>query len=83
MRAIPACLLGLSLSSCVASMAGSAVTSLAGTAIRAPFKVGSKAVDMATTNQAEADRNLGRKVRKQRERERREREESEREARVN
>ena len=69
MRAFPACLLGLLLSGCVASIAGSAVTGLAGTAIRAPFKVGSKAIDMATTSQEEADRNLGRKVRKQRERE--------------
>ena len=64
MRALPVCLVGLLLSGCVASMAGSAVTSIAGTAIRAPFKVGSNAIDMATTSQAEADRNLGRKVRK-------------------
>ena len=73
MRAFSVCLLGLLLSGCVASMAGSAVTGLAGTAIRAPFKFGSKAIDIATTSQEEADRNLGRKVRKQRKREARER----------
>ena len=73
MRAFSVCLLGLLLSGCVASMPGGAVTGLAGTAIRAPFKVGSKAIDMATTSQDEADRNLGRKVRKQRKREARER----------
>lgn len=39
----------------------SAVTSVA----TAPFKVVGKAADLATTSQEEADRNLGRKVRKQ------------------
>ncbi|WP_295632137.1 hypothetical protein [Novosphingobium sp.] len=57
-------------------MAGSAVTGLAGTAVRAPFKVGSKAIDVGTTSQDEADRNLGRKIRKQRKREERERREA-------
>jgi hypothetical protein len=32
----------------------------------APVRVGSKVVDWSTTSQSEADRNLGRKVRKER-----------------
>ena len=35
----------------------------------APFKVAGKAVDWTTTSQSEADRNYGRKMRKQEERE--------------
>jgi hypothetical protein len=42
-----------------------------------PVKAGSKAVDMATTSQSEADRNYGRKMRKAEEREGRERKEHE------
>jgi len=38
-----------------------------------PVKAGSKAVDWATTSQSEADRNYGRKMRKQEAREGRER----------
>lgn len=50
----------LALSGCV-----SALTTVA----TAPFKVVGKAVDLATTSQDEADRNLGRDVRKQQEEE--------------
>ena len=39
----------------------------------APFKVAGKAVDWTTTSQSEADRNYGRKMRKQEEREGKER----------
>ena len=43
----------------------------------APFKVAGKAVDWTTTSQSEADRNYGRKMRKQEEREGRERRKAE------
>jgi hypothetical protein len=55
----------LSLGGCVASTAMKIAT--------APVRVASKAVDLATTSQAEADRNYGRKARKAEEREGRER----------
>lgn len=41
--------------------------------VTAPVKVTSKAIDWTTTSQSEADRNYGRKMRKQEEREGRER----------
>lgn len=68
MRIAPLLVLALPLSGCVASMAAGVAT----TAVKAPFKVSGKAIDMATTSQDEADRNLGRKVRKRREQEQRE-----------
>lgn len=46
-----------------------------------PIKVASKAVDVATTSQAEADRNRGRELRKADERERKERKRAAREQR--
>jgi len=49
-------LAALTLSGCLASTAASIVT--------APVRVGAKVVDMATTSQAEADRNRGRAMRK-------------------
>lgn len=43
--------------------------STAASVVKAPFKVVGQAADWATTSQDEADRNLGRKVRKQQEEE--------------
>jgi hypothetical protein len=40
--------------------------------VKAPFQVAGKAVDWTTTSQDEADRNAGRKMRKQKEREEKE-----------
>jgi len=65
LRMLPAVLLLPILSGCV--------TSVVSTAVTAPFKVAGKAVDWTTTSQEEADRNLGRKMRK--EQEKREKEE--------
>ncbi|MGH6616589.1 hypothetical protein [Sphingomonas sp.] len=45
--------------------------------VTAPVKVAGKAVDWSTTSQSEADRNYGRKMRKQEEREGRERQKAE------
>ncbi len=50
---------GLALSGCVARAAASIVT--------APIKVASKAVDLATTSQSEADEKRGRELRKREE----------------
>jgi hypothetical protein len=47
--------------------------STVGKVVTAPVKVASKAVDWTTTSQSEADRNYGKKMRKQEEREGRER----------
>ena len=47
--------------------------STVGSIVTAPIKVASKAVDWTTTSQSEADRNYGKKMRKQEEREGRER----------
>jgi hypothetical protein len=44
-----------------------------GTVVTAPVRVTSKVVDWTTTSQSEADRNRGRKMRKQEERDARER----------
>lgn len=49
----------LALSGCIARTAASVVT--------APVKVGSKAVDLATTSQSEADEKRGREIRKREE----------------
>ena len=49
--------------------------------VTAPVKVAGKAVDWTTTSQSEADRNYGRKMRKQEEREGRERKKAEKECR--
>lgn len=43
--------------------------------VKAPFQAAGKVVDWSTTSQSEADRNYGRKMRKQEEREGRERRE--------
>ncbi len=51
-----------------ALMLGGCVSTVTGLAT-APFKVVGQAADWATTSQDEADRNLGRKVRKQQEEE--------------
>ncbi len=63
MRIAPA-LLALSasvlLSGCLARVAADVVT--------APVKLGSKAVDLATTSQSEADENRGREIRRREER---------------
>ncbi|MEL7444545.1 MAG: hypothetical protein AAGK02_01880 [Pseudomonadota bacterium] len=60
---IPALLLvcgaSLALSGCIARVAADVVT--------APVKVASKAVDVATTSQSEADENRGRELRKREE----------------
>ena len=46
--------------------------STVGSVVTAPVKVAGKAVDWTTTSQSEADRNYGKKMRKQEEREGRE-----------
>ena len=61
--ALAAC--SLLLSGCVAKTVWDVAT--------LPVKAGSKAVDMATTSQSEADRNYGKKMRRAEEREGRER----------
>lgn len=55
-------------------MASGCVGSIVKTVVTAPVKVIGKTVDLATTSQEEADRNEGRKARKQREREKQEHE---------
>lgn len=47
--------------------------STVGSVVTAPVRVAGKAVDWTTTSQSEADRNYGKKMRKQEEREGRER----------
>jgi hypothetical protein len=49
--------------------------------VTAPVRVAAKGVDWATTSQDEADRNLGRKVRKEREQQEKERKRQEKERR--
>ena len=49
--------------------------------VKAPFQVAGKAVDWTTTSQEEADRNYGRKMRKQEAKEGRERKEAEKQCR--
>ena len=53
-------------------MAGGCVSTAVGV-VKAPFQVAGKAIDWTTTSQDEADRNYGRKMRKQEAREGRER----------
>lgn len=50
--------------------------STAASVVKAPFQVAGKAVDWTTTSQEEADRNYGRKMRKQEAKEGRERKEA-------
>lgn len=59
-RIVPALCLALLLSGCV---------STAYDVVTAPVRVGSKVVDWSTTSRSEADRNYGRKMRKQQARE--------------
>ncbi|MCP3734920.1 hypothetical protein M9979_08555 [Sphingomonas sp. RP10(2022)] len=66
MRILPLCLVPLAL-------ATSGCISTATSIVKAPFQVAGKAVDWTTTSQSEADRNYGRKMRKQEAREGRER----------
>ncbi len=55
--------LALALSGCITSAIGAAVA-----VVTAPVKIVSKAADLATTSQSEADQNRGRKLRAQEER---------------
>ncbi|WP_174280630.1 hypothetical protein [Sphingomonas bacterium] len=55
---------------CAAGCVGTAVS-----VVKAPFQVAGKAVDLATTSQAEADRNYGRRMRQNEAREGKERRE--------
>lgn len=64
MRLVPALLLPLVSGGCLSTV---------GTIVTAPVKVVSKGVDWTTTSQSEADRNYGKKMRKQEEREGKER----------
>ncbi|MES2058796.1 MAG: hypothetical protein V4564_22855 [Pseudomonadota bacterium] len=57
-------------------LAGGCVRTVA-SVVTAPVKVAGKAVDWTTTSQSEADRNYGRKMRKEEEREGRERKKAE------
>jgi len=54
-------------------VATSGCISTATTIVKAPFQVAGKAIDWTTTSQDEADRNYGRKMRKQEAKEGRER----------
>jgi len=54
-------------------LAGGCLARTAVDVVTLPVKAGSKAVDWSTTSQSEADRNYGRKMRKQEEKEGRER----------
>ena len=60
MRIVLVLVAGIVLTGCVAHAAYDVVT--------LPVRAGSQVVDWTTTSRSEADRNLGRKVRKQRER---------------
>ena len=60
---------------------GGCVARTAATIVTAPVKVASKTIDWTTTSQSEADRNAGRKMRKQQERDRRAAEKAERDCR--
>jgi hypothetical protein len=64
MKALALVLLLPVLGGCVAK----AIVDTAVTAVTLPVKVASKAVDVATTSQAEADQNRGRELRKEDER---------------
>ncbi|RDE06091.1 hypothetical protein [Sphingomonas aracearum] len=58
---------------CLLLLAGGCVAKTAWNVATLPVRAGSQAVDWATTSQSEADRNYGRKMRKQEAREGRER----------
>ncbi len=73
-RTMPLLLLAMPLGGCVAKTAWDVAT-LPVKAAAVPVKAGGKVVDWTTTSQAEADRNYGRKMRKQEQREGRERRE--------
>jgi len=62
-------------------LAGGCVAKTAFDVATLPVKAGSKAVDWTTTSQSEADRNYGRRMRKQEEKEGRERKKADEEAR--
>ena len=51
------------------ALAASGCVSTATSIVKAPFQVAGKAIDWTTTSQEEADRNYGRKMRKQEARE--------------
>ena len=55
------------------TLATAGCVSTATSIVKAPFQVAGKAVDWTTTSQSEADRNYGRKMRKQEAKEGRER----------
>ena len=55
------------------TLATGGCVSTAASIVKAPFQVAGKAVDWTTTSQSEADRNYGRKMRKQEAKEGRER----------
>lgn len=59
---------------------GGCVVSTAAKVVTAPVRAAAKGVDLATTSQEEADRNLGREVRKERERAAKEQKRRERDA---
>lgn len=56
-------------------LSGGCIAKTAFDVVTLPVKVGSKAVDMATTSQSESDRNYGKRMRQAEEREGRERRE--------
>ena len=68
MRVPPRTTLALLAATAICAPLSGCVGTIVSTAVTAPFKVAGKAVDLATTSQDEADRNAGRKLRKQQER---------------
>jgi hypothetical protein len=52
----------------LSALAGCAVTSAVTSVVTAPVKIGSKAVDLATTSQSESDEKRGRELRRREER---------------
>ena len=64
MRMLILIMLALTLSGCIVNTVAKTAVGVA----TLPFKVAGAAVDAATTSQAEADRNAGRKLRKEEER---------------
>jgi hypothetical protein len=64
-------------------LAGGCVAKTAWDVATAPVRVGSQVVDWSTTSQDEADRNAGRKLRKQQAEEERQRRREEKQARKN
>ena len=78
MRLSPRLILSLAL---VPLLAGGCVAKTAWDVATAPVRVGSQVVDWTTTSQDEADRNAGRKLRKQQAEEERQRRKEEKRAR--